>query len=185
LDRAFELAKKAISLNDSLSSAYTLLSHVSLWRKQHAQAIAEQERAIALNPNDADGYADLAEILVWAGRPEEALGLVEKAMRLNPHYPVNYLFTLGFAYSTLERYEEAMATLKRALTRSPDDLGIHLVLAVIYSEIGREEEARAHVAEALRINPQLSMKVLEQIIPFKDTAIFERVGDNLRKAGLK
>jgi adenylate cyclase len=156
-----------------------------LWRKQHAQAIAEQERAIALNPNDAAGYADLAEILVWAGRPEEALGLVEKAMRLNPHYPVNYLFTLGFAYSTLERYEEAMATLKRALTRSPDDLGIHLVLAVIYSEIGREEEARAHVAEALRINPQLSMKVLEQIIPFKDTAIFERVGDNLRKAGLK
>jgi adenylate cyclase len=185
LDRAFELAKKAISLNDSLSSAYTLLSHVSLWRKQHAQAIAEQERAIALNPNDADGYADLAEILVWAGRPEEALGLVEKAMRLNPHYPVNYLFTLGFAYSTLERYEEAMATLKRALTRSPDDLGIHLMLAVIYSEIGREEEARAHVAEAQKINPQLTMEVLEQIIPFKDTAIFERMGDSLRRAGLK
>ncbi len=185
LERAFELAKKAISLNDSLSAAYTLLSHVYLWRKQHAQAIAEQERAIALNPNDANGYADLAEILVWAGRPEEALGLVEKAMRLNPHYPVNYLFTLGFAYSTLERYEEAMATLKRALTRSPDDFGIHLLLASIYSEIGREEEARAHVAEALRINPQLSMELLEQIIPFKDTAIFERMGDNLRRAGLK
>jgi len=93
LERAFELAKKAISLNDSLSTAYTLLSHVYLWRKQHAQAIAEQERAIALNPNNADNYADLADVLVWAGRPEEALGLVEKAMRLNPHYPARYSFT--------------------------------------------------------------------------------------------
>jgi tetratricopeptide (TPR) repeat protein len=106
-------------------------------------------------------------------------------MRLNPHYPVNYLFILGFAYSTMERYEEAMAALKRALTRSPDHYGIHLGLSSIYSEVGREEEARAHVAQALRINPQLSIALLEQISPFKDTAIFERVGDHLRRAGLK
>ena len=59
------------------------------------------------------------------------------------------------------------------------------MLAIIYGEIGREEQARAHVAEALKINPQLSMALLEQIIPFKDTAIFERMGENLRKAGLK
>jgi adenylate cyclase len=185
LDRAFELAKKAISLNDSLSSAYTLLGHVYLWRKQLTQAIAEQERAIALNPNNANGYADLAEILVWMGRPQKALVSVQKAMRLNPHYPVNYLFILGFAYSTMEQYEEAMSALKKVLTRSPDHLGAHLMLAIIYDEMGREEEARAQVAEALRINPQLSMELLEQIIPFKDMAIFERMGENLRKSGLK
>jgi adenylate cyclase len=181
LERAFELAKKAIAFDDSRSTAYTLLSHVYLWRKQHAQAIAEQERAIALNPNDADGYADLAETLVWAGKPSEALGLVEKAMRLNPHYPVDYLVILGFAYSTLERYEEAKAELKRALTRSPDHYGIHLMLAIIYSETGQEEEARAHVGEALRVNPQLSLEDLRQRLP---AALPERVIDALRKAGL-
>lgn len=115
----------------------------------------------------------------------EALELVEKAMRLNPYYPARYLFTLGFAYCTMERYEEAMAALKRALTRSPDHYGIHIVLAIIYSEVGREKEAHAHVSEALRINPQLSIEVLRQIISFKDTAILERMGDNLRRAGLK
>ena len=61
---------------------------------------------------------------------------------------------MGFAYSAMERYEEAMATLKRALTRSPDHFGIHIVLAVIYNEIGREKEARRHVSEALKINPE-------------------------------
>jgi TolB-like protein/Tfp pilus assembly protein PilF len=182
LERAFELAKKAISLNASLSPAYTLLSHVYLWRKQHAQAIAEQERAIALNPNNADGYADLAETLVWAGRPEEALGLVEKAMRLNPHYPARYSVTLGFAYINMERYEEAVAALKSALTRSPDHYGIHTLLAIIYSEEGRKEEARAHVAEALRVNPHLSIEALRQRFPAE---LPERVVDALRKAGLK
>jgi adenylate cyclase len=181
LERAFELAKKAISLNDSLSTAYTLLSRVYSWRKQHAQAIDEQERAIALNPNNADGYTGLAETLVWAGRPEEALGLVEKAMRLNPHYPVWYLSTLGFAYSAMERYEEAMATLKRALTRSPDHFGIHLTLAAFYSEMGQEKEARWHVSEALRINPELSIEDLRQRLP---AALPERGIDALRKAGL-
>jgi tetratricopeptide (TPR) repeat protein len=53
-------------------------------------------------------------------------------MRLNPHYPARYLFTLGFACFTMERYEEVMAALKRALTRSPDHYGIHIVLAIIY-----------------------------------------------------
>jgi class 3 adenylate cyclase/Tfp pilus assembly protein PilF len=181
LERAFELAKKAISLNDSLSTAYNLLSHVYLWRKQHGQAIAEQERAIALNPNNADNYADLADTLVWAGRPEEALGLVEKAMRLNPHYPVRYSVTLGFAYSAMERYEEAMATLKRALTRSPDHFGIHLTLAAFYTELGQEKEARWHVSEALRINPELSIEDLRQRLP---AGLPERGIDALRKAGL-
>jgi adenylate cyclase len=59
------------------------------------------------------------------------------------------------------------------------------MLAIIYGEMGREEEARAQVEEALRINPKLSLELLEQISPFKDTAIFEHVGDNLRKAGLR
>jgi adenylate cyclase len=181
LERAFELAKKAISLNDSSSTAYTLLSRVYLWKKQHAQAIAEQERAIALNPNSADGYADLAETLVWARKPEEALGFIEKAMRLNPHYPARYLSTLGFAYSALQRREDAMATLKRALTRSPDHYGIHITLAVYYTELGQEKEARWHVSEALRVNPELSIDDLRQRLPF---ILSEGDIDVMRRAGL-
>jgi len=180
LERAFELAKRAIALDDSRPAAYSLLSHVYLWKKQHAQAIAAIKRTIDLDPNDADGYADLAETLVWVGKPSESLELVEKAMRLNPHYPASYIFNLGFAYFARERYEEAEAALKRTLTRSPDHLGAHLVLATIYSEVGRKKEAHAHVEEALRVNPQLSIEDLRQRLP----ALPEREIDALRKAGL-
>ncbi len=34
-----------------------------------------------------------------------------------------------------------------------------LILAVIYSELGRMEEARAEVAEVLRLSPNLSLEV--------------------------
>jgi adenylate cyclase len=83
------------------------------------------------------------------------------------------------------RYEEAMAAYQRALARNPDFLTAHLGLAVIYSELGREKEARAEVAEVLRINPHFSLEALRQGAPFKDQAIFERMLAALRKAGLQ
>jgi adenylate cyclase len=185
LERAFELAQKAVTLDDSLPMAHSALGRVSLWKKQHDQAIAEVERAIALDPNDADGYAWLGETLSFVGRPEEAIGLIEKAMRLNPHYPPFYLYFLGEAYRSTGRNEEAIATLKRALTRNSNLLPAHLGLATIYSELGREEEARAQAAEVLKISPKYSLEVWRQRAPYKDPAVLERQLAALRKAGLK
>jgi adenylate cyclase len=85
LERAFDLAQKAVALDDSLPLAHHALGVVYEWKKQIDQAIAELERAIALDPNYANAYAMLADTLNWAGRPTEAIGLMKKAMRLNPH----------------------------------------------------------------------------------------------------
>ena len=83
------------------------------------------------------------------------------------------------------RDEEAIAVLKKALTRNPNLLPAHVNLAVIYSELGREEAARAEAAEVLRLNPKYSLEVLRQINPFKDPAVNERMDAALRQAGLK
>jgi adenylate cyclase len=185
LDQALALAQRAVAVDDSLAQAHATLGNVYVWKKQYDQAIAEAERAIALDSNFAEAYMGLGEILKFAGRPEEALGLIEKAMRLNPHYPATYLFCLGTHYRLMGRNEEAIAAFKRALTRNPDFLPVHINLAVVYSELGREEEARAEAAEVLRINPKYSLEVLRQITPFKDPAVLERMFAALRKAGLK
>lgn len=184
LDKAFELANKAMAIDDSVGGAYTLLSHVYLWKKQHDQAINLLETVIAHNPNNANGYADLAEKLVWAGKSEKALELVKKAMRLNPYYPVNYLATLGYAYFSLGQYNEAIEAEKKVLIRNPDYLGSHMLLAVIYTELGRDEEARAQIEKALKTNPQLSLESFSKRLPFKDRTQFERLINAWRKAGL-
>ena len=108
------------------------LEHVYAQKQQYDQAIAEGERAIALDPNNADSYAVQAEVLNFAGRPEEALRMMEQAMRLNPRYPPWYLFELGWAYRLTGRYAEAIATLKELISRSPNFLPAHLILAVSY-----------------------------------------------------
>ena len=53
-------------------------------------------------------------------------------MRLNPRYPPCYLFQLGWAYRLTGRYAEAIATLKELISRNPNILPAHLILAVSY-----------------------------------------------------
>ncbi len=48
-----------------------------------------------------------------------------------------------------------------------------------------EAEARAEMAEALRLNPHVSLEWFKQFLPFKDPAMLERHIAALRKAGLK
>ncbi|MGH7311020.1 MAG: adenylate/guanylate cyclase domain-containing protein, partial [Candidatus Rokuibacteriota bacterium] len=97
LERARELAQRALRLDDTLADAHRLLAQIDLWKKEHDAAIAQAQRSLALAPSDADGYETLAEVLAWAGRAEESLRFIRQAIRLNPRYPFVYLWTLGHA----------------------------------------------------------------------------------------
>jgi adenylate cyclase len=111
--------------------------------------------------------------------------LVKKAMRLNPRYPVWYLHNLGHAYFLAGRYEQAIAALERSLNRNPNFWPSHVYIAAGYVELGREEEARAQAKKLLKIHPDFSMESGEQRLPYKDQSVLERLGDSLRRAGLK
>jgi TolB-like protein/DNA-binding winged helix-turn-helix (wHTH) protein/Tfp pilus assembly protein PilF len=185
LDRAFQLEQQAIALDDSLPVAHMALGETYLFKKQYDQATAEAERAIALDPNSAVGYWGLAEILDFSGKPAEAVGLAEKAMRLDPRNRDFYLFHEGWAYTQMGRYAEAIPVLKRHLARYPNYVGDHLLLVVDYTELGREDEARAEAAEVLRISPDYSVDRWMQHSPQKDQAFLKRLIADMRKAGLK
>jgi tetratricopeptide (TPR) repeat protein len=83
------------------------------------------------------------------------------------------------------RYEEALTAFRRVLTLYPNHVATHRQLAVVYSELGREEEARAEGAVVLRLAPGSSLEVLRQRFPYKDPALVKRYLDGLRKAGLR
>jgi adenylate cyclase len=83
------------------------------------------------------------------------------------------------------QYEEALIPLKKVLALNPNSGAAHRILAACYAELGRLEEARAEIAEVLRLNPSYSLEGLRQTMPFKDPADLERHLAALRKAGLK
>jgi adenylate cyclase len=174
-----------LALNNALSQGHAVLGSVYLWQKQYEQAIAEIERVIALEPILAGGYAALAETLSLVGRSGEAIAMVEQALRRKPFVVDQHFGSVGLAYYLAGRPEEAVAPLKQFLSRYPNVLGAHLTLAAVYSELGKDAEARAEAAEVLRINPKFSLEVHKERVPIKDPATLERHIAALRKAGLK
>jgi len=185
LEQAVAAAQRGIALSDAYPPGHLALGYVYLWQKQYEQAMAELERATTLDPNLADGYAGLAEVLSCVGRREEAVGMGEQALRRKPFAADLHLDFVGTAFDLTGRPEEAIAPLKRFLTRYPNFLGAHLTLAAVYSELGKEAEARAEAAEVLRLNPQFSLEVHKERIPIKDPVMLERHLAALRKTGLK
>ena len=185
LDRAQELAERAIALDDTLANAHSLLAQVSLWRKDHDRAIAQAERAVALAPNDADGYETLAEVLAWAGRGEDSLRFIRHAMRLNPHYPFFYLWTLGHACYLTRRTDDAVDAFRRLVQQNPNFLPAHAYLAALFTELGRHEEAQAAWRQALQLSPGTSLAGLQQRLPYRRPADLDRFLTAARKAGLR
>ncbi len=154
-------------------------------RKQHENAIAAGKQAVLLNPNGADAYCQLAYALHQSGRPVEAIEFLKKAIRLNPIPPSTYFHTLGHAYWTMERYEEALEAYEKAALLEPANVFAHIGLTATYSIMGREEEARAAAIEVLRINPEFSPSDIEKTSPNKNRASIKRYAEALRRAGLK
>ncbi len=84
--------------------------------------------------------------------------------------------------------EEAVAAFKRVLIHNPDFLETHLILAILYTAFGWEVEARAEVAEALRINPNFFLQEISMVWQAdlsKNQEGLERLLGGLRNAGLR
>ncbi len=98
LEKAMELAQKALAIDDSLSLAHSLLGSIYSQKREYDQAIAEGERAIALDPNGALANGLYALSLLEAGRLKEAIPMFQKAIRLNPIGSAGAFLNLGTCY---------------------------------------------------------------------------------------
>ena len=182
--RAFELARKALALDESNSGAHLVFAKIFLLQRLHDKAIAEGERAVSLAPNAADAINILGLILRFAGRPQEAATMHERAIRLNPMPPAQYFYQLALCYTFIGEYQKAIAICKEALKKNPDDFVGRITLTIAYSALGSETEAKAEAEEALRISPKFTVAYAEKTWPYKNTADKEFVISALRKAGL-
>ena len=189
LKRAQELAQKALTLDDKSASVRILMGLIYLFQRLHDKAITEGKQAISLDPNFSIGHAHLARIMFFTGRFAEAIGLMKKAMRLSPYYPAFYLNYLGRSYAFMGHQVEAIATCNQLYDRSLKgeylpDWGL-LYLAMVYAEFDRENEGRNLMAQALKINPGLSLAYFKQGQPFKNPAHLQHELEMLTRAGLK
>jgi adenylate cyclase len=178
--KAKELFQKSIALDENFAEAYgwlgTLYSMAS--PRQPDKAIPLGKKAVALNPNSAECHYRLGKILTFADRCEESIPEYKTAIRLNPMPPVSYFWSLGLSYGVIGQYQEAITWCEKAVRQEPDSFYAQLMMTVVYSWSGRDEDARTQATEILRINPNFSLEKFEK-------RAGKSLVDALRKAGLK
>ncbi len=180
--RSSELEQKALTLDDSNSSALAVMTYVYMMQGRYDRTLALAERAVAVDPNNAGGYADLSDALNNSARPEEALRAAEKAMRLDPLHNDFYAYMVGISYVDMGRYQEAIPVLKRHLAAFPNNLVAHLFIIIAYTELGRDHDARAQASEIMRNSPRFTLASLPGV---KNEALNKRNARDFRRAGLK
>ena len=157
LNRAQDLARKALSLDDSNAAAHHLMARIFAARAQYELALSELERALELNPNDADSYEARGWIMLWSGRTDEAIDSLKFALRLGSN-PKNTLMHLGTAYYLKESYQDAITTLEKAVVQWPEFSGLYLILAAAYAQTGRMDAAAKAAAAVHRLDPFFSVE---------------------------
>ncbi len=181
-ETAMATARRAVALDGNLAVAHARLGWLHLADGNHDDAVAELERAVALDPNDADSHHWLGEALNYSGEPERALGIVETAMRLSPHVHGSHL---GHTYFLLGRHNEAVTALLEGKARAPGFPISYVFLAVVYIELGRDEDARTEIQNLVRIIPSLTVDIVSaRWIGYRSDTHQDRFLDHLRKAGL-
>jgi adenylate cyclase len=189
-NQANDLAKKAQTLDNNQAEVHSLLSVISVQQRHYEKGVAEAEKAIALSPNNSICHVYLAWALYSVGRFDEAVKAQKRAMRLSPYYPTWYLSNLGESLTMAGQYEEAIAVNKQLLERSQKEknqfwaIAGHAWLAIGYSMLGREEEARYHAAEVLKVYPDWSLEWEREVYSYKNPTDLERHLDALRKLGI-
>jgi Tfp pilus assembly protein PilF len=157
LTKAMELGRKAIELDDRSAGAHLLVALVHQYRGEHDEAEVEGRNVLALEPTQAETLGNLGRFLKASGRFEEAIAVLEKAMRIDPHHPPDWIGWLGQSHFRLGRYDEAIRILEAGVAKHPDVLPLQLYLAQSYAMSGQAEQAKAHVAEVLRLNPDFTI----------------------------
>jgi adenylate cyclase len=186
LTESFDMAQKAVRLDDRDAMAHAILGRVLSMRHEHDLAIAEIDKAIELNPNLAQAQFGRGLALVLAGRSGEAFVSLENAARLSPRDPNYYAFVLVSAWAILlqGRYDDALEWARRAVAQPNSGVWGNATLAIALAHLDRREEAREALDALLEEKPDMALSFVGETLPFRrksDRLIFE---DGLRRSGL-
>ena len=184
LDRALAATQHAVALDDTMALTHTRLGWATVFVRRYDAAVASFERAIALEPNTADTYAWFCEALNFAGDPARGLEMIRRAMEINPVVTPVVPLVEGHSHYLLRDYDAALDRLGFTISLAPGFPVPDLFLAVVYSELGRPEDAVGEVAMLRKTVLAFTLDIIEQRIPYRDDEPRRRLHDALAQAGM-
>ncbi|MBY5753797.1 adenylate/guanylate cyclase domain-containing protein [Rhizobium leguminosarum] len=149
--RAYEKASRALALDSALSSPYAVLAVMQVVDRRYEQAVTSAQQAVSLGSADAEAHMALAYVQLFSGNHAEAGAAVDTALRHDPNLSAINRYTAGLVFYLQRDYTEAIDSFERARDGSPGNGDFVIPIAMAYVRAGRLDDARATVAEGLRL----------------------------------
>jgi adenylate cyclase len=174
-------ADRAIALAPDNMWAHNVKSLYLTSSQRPNEGLSAAEAALAIKPDDPPLYRARGNAELVLGRYEQAISDVEHAIRLSPRDPRIglWLVALGDAELGLGHIDAAVEEYHKAINVGWRAYQPYRSLAAAYALEGKMEEAASALAEARRVNPQLTLK-WQQTHSMNVPPLLE----GLRKAGL-
>ena len=140
------LAKAMEQPRPTLQAQHIYTRHLT-WQNRFEEALAVAEQMVALNPGGVAAYRALGRAANKAGRPAQGLDTMRMAQRINPRGDDTgaYTYRLAESYFLLEMFEEARVEFENYRKLSGDMYFSCMILAGVYAQLGKLEEARVHL----------------------------------------
>ncbi len=188
LKKSAEIVDHALSIDDKFPDLYLVQAQIEAVSGAHDKAVAFAEKALKLDPNHTMNLAVAAGVYNRAGLPEKGLTAIKKVIRRSPRdlswYPAELLRSLVF----IGKFDEVISVGESYVKSEAGfyTTKAHEQLAYAYGQLGRTDEAKAHIATILKRQPDYTITTIKPIdlSQYKDRAFVERYYDRLQALGL-
>ena len=150
---------RALLLRPNHARAHMVKGYLRIFTNRVSDGLAQCERALALNPNLPTAHSLIGIAKTFLGRPEETESYIQQALQLSPRdsFAYNWFTFTAVSKNHLGVWDQAAEWSRRAIEANRGYFQPHCELAVALAQLGRLDEARAAIAEALSIVPGLTL----------------------------
>jgi TolB-like protein len=183
--KAQSAANHAVELAPNDAFVRALAARAAWMACQRDQVRIETLRAIALNPNDPQTLGPLGTLMAASGFWDEGASLAEKGIALTaPSTPRWWWWAVAKRHWFRGEYEPALNAFRQSFV---EQLWLsHLQMAYMLPFIERTDEASAHVAALLNMQPGFTIREADAYYKMWcfEPAFRDKMREALKKAGL-
>jgi TolB-like protein/DNA-binding winged helix-turn-helix (wHTH) protein len=183
--KALAAANRAIELAPNDAFVRGLAARAAWMACQPDLVRIETRRAIALNPNDPQNLGPLGTLMAASGFWDEGVSLAEKGIALTaPSTPRWWWWAIAKRHWFRSEYSPALDAFRQAFV---EQLWLsHLQMAYVLPFLDQTDEAKAHVASLLKLNPGFTVREADAYYGMWcfPPSYREKMRDALRMAGL-
>jgi tetratricopeptide (TPR) repeat protein len=147
------LCRRALSIDDKNTQAYTLIGEVYIDEENHSQALPFLEKAVEIQPKLAQNRLNLAVCLVGLRQYVRAESLLKEIAVTYPKFPVvNY--HLGLLYEEQGRFEDAKKAYAEEISLYPSHFRARFNMGRLLFKGGDLQGYIDQMQEVVRTAPQ-------------------------------